>query len=229
MKLFLPSARLLAVILSVSTLLMTERARSYESPELGKNPSPKDRIEVTGTVPDKVTVEVETTWETTASLPECRYTVPMVGSFPNVVHIPVQLKFQVGHQWNWTVWRDYFQPDKCGWQLREILAHADNNTASGLLASRPSNIPSRIAYVCRDNDNCENGVLTNDDSSKPIYLYCKFSVIHNLPNTDARIKRAMNPCAFGRREHRGPDGKFEHYLRPDQHRIGFIINDLESH
>ena len=222
MKLPLLSARHILIILSVSTLLMTAQAKAYESPKPSKNPSPKDRIEVAGTLPDNVTVEVESTWETTVSLPECTHSVPMVGSFPNVVRVPVQLNSQVGHQWNWTVWRDYFQSGNCGWQLREILAQADN-TASGLLASRFSNIPSRIAYVCRDNDNCENGVLTNSDSSKPIYLYCKFSVIRNLPNTDA-----MNPCAFGRLEHRGTDGKFEHFLRPDQHRVEFVINDLEA-
>jgi hypothetical protein len=208
--------------------VITDQARSCESMEPRKNSSPKDRIEVVGTVPENVAVELETTWETTANVPECMHSVPLVSSFPYRVRVPIQLNPQDGHQFNWIVWRDYFQPGHCGWQLKEILAYADH-TDSGLPVSRFSNIPNRVVYVCRDNDNCVNTLSINDDSSKPIYLYCKFSVIRHIPNTEGR-KEAVNPCAFERVEHQGTDiGKFEHFLRPDHHRIEFVINDLEAH
>ena len=222
MKLPQPSIRFMFCILSFLFLFMTDLARSSESPESNKNPSPKDRIEVVGTVPKNVAVEVTATWETTANFPGCMDTVPMVGSLPQRVRIPIQLGSQVGHQWKWIVWRDYLQPGHCGWQLREVLAYADH-ADSGLPVSRFSNIPNRIAYVCRKNDKCdENNWSANDDNSKPICLYCKFSTILHLPSTDA-----LNPCAFDRMKHQGTDaGKFEHYLRPVQHEVEFIINDL---
>jgi hypothetical protein len=224
MKLSSSSIRFLILISSFFPLFMPGQARSFQLLGPSENPSRKDKIEVVGVVPDNVTVEVETTWETTTNFPGCRRLVPLVGSFPKVVYVPVQLGSQVGHQWSWTVWRDNFKTGNCGWQLREILTHSDK-TVSGLPVSRSSNIPSRIAYVCRHNDNCEKDILKNDDTSNPVHLYCKYSVLRNVPKN---IFGGINPCA-GWSEHRGTDGKLVHYLQPDQHQIGFIINDLETH
>lgn len=197
----------------------------FELPEL--NSSRHDRLLIFGTIPAHVEVELKAVWEATAESDQCMHTVAAAGGpikFLRRESVPVQMVSSTGRERVWQTSRDHFLPGACGWKLREIIVFADR-LDSGQSVNRRSNIQNRVAYVCRPTDKCdENNWAINDDNLKPVYRYCKFSVIRSLP-----AGSASNPCVFDWDKHRGKDsGKSEHHLRSDQTDVRFVIVDLEE-
>ena len=70
----------------------------------------------------------------------------------------------------------------------------------------------------------------NDDPSKPVYLYCNFSVLkQNDINEKTQGGPFQNPCVSIPRKHSDTEyGKYEHILRPDQHRSEFVLIETDN-
>lgn len=219
----------LALNFGLSILAMMCSGCSPVPAHLDANPKPEDKIEVYGIVPDNVSTKLYVQWETTTADWGCQELYALGDRRPATMKAPVETEPQdSGAQRHWTVWRDGFLAGHCGWRMKGIEVFADL-TSSGLPADRKSNISNRIAYVLLNNEPHDNySWAMNDDASKPVYLYCKFSILRK-PDGTTGINISSNPCGFGWEEHHGTDyGKKENILRPDQHRAEFVITNMEQ-
>jgi hypothetical protein len=207
--------------LLVAFIVVFYSGTAFSAPD--SNPSPRDRINVIGTIPDEVEAVVTETWQTTRDSVFCEKLVGEAGFSPSHFSKPAKMISTSKGQRAWAVWRDEVLAGQCGWTLKQIVVYLDAK-ASGLPPVRASNIPTRIAYVCGAREHCENDWSSNDDSAKPTHHFCKFSTVRSLAPGISK-----NPCVFFNEKYRGTnEGKYEHILRPDQRTVQFIITDLEQ-
>lgn len=196
-----------------------------ELPDAEKNAHPSDGVKIFGRVPPNVDVVVKGVWRTSSKAIGCTHTIFLAGTFQKRGEAPIQLESSSENLKTWTAWRDYFISGRCGWRLDEIYVYADHRD-SGMPTERSSNLPNRIAYVCRDGDKCidVNTWAENADNSKPVNLYCEFWRLRNLSDRNG----GLNPCVMPERFRGTDSGKFEHLLRPSQKEILFRIVDLDN-
>jgi hypothetical protein len=168
---------------------------AFSAPDI--NPSPRDRIEVVGTMPEHVEAVVQEDWYTTNDSFFCEKLASEAGFTPLRFLRIAKLISKPDGQRTWVVWRDEVLAGRCGWALKQIVVYVDSK-ASGLLPVRVSNIPTRIAYVCGAREHCENSWASNDDSTKPTHHFCKFSEIGGMGSGISQ-----NPCAYFDEKYRG--------------------------
>lgn len=185
-------------------------------------PMPRDRIEVIGTIPENVNATLLEIWRTTTDSIFCQYLRGEAGfSADGFARRPEPTLDASGHR-TWFVWRDGFKTGRCGWELQEIMVYLDAK-ASGKAPERPGNIGTRIAILHNFGESGSYGPAMNDDSEKPTYHHCDFSTLENL-----RKGNAYNPCQFFDQKTRGTDlSKYENILRPDQHVVRFVIDEIQ--
>lgn len=187
------------------------------------NPMPSDEIKVIGTLPDDVEAVLVEDWDTTKDSIFCQHMVGEAGFMPD--HFTKRAKpiSASNGQRSWLVWRDEVESGYCGWALKQVVVYLDSK-ASGKNPDRPSNIPTRVAYVCNIGEDCRNTWALNDDSDKPTYHRCNFASDSRLP-----FASSSNPCALFDEKARGTDsGKYEHILRSGQHTVRFVITEAEK-
>jgi hypothetical protein len=191
-----------------------------------RNPSPTDVVQVDATIPEYIAATARATWEATDEAKACKRRVPGAGGpyyFPLRVSVDLTAKDAGGKRF-WAFWRDYYLPGKCRWKLREVYLWADR-IDSGLPPDRVNNLPNRVAYVRFEGEPSKpNDWAVNDDNTKPVYRYCKFSPLKGVADG-----QGTNPCAYDWEKHRGTDsGKGEHLLLPHQHLVRLVVIDLEN-
>lgn len=202
-------------------LIVLHSCAAFAAPD--DNPTPRDQIEVVGTIPDDVEAVLVEDWYTTNDSMFCQHMVGEAGFMPNHFAKRVKPISASPGKRSWLVWRDEVRSGHCGWALKQVVLYLDSK-ATGADPDRATNIPIRVAYVCQTGENCSNTWASNDDSDKPTYHRCKFAAISQLAAGESR-----NPCAFFDEKARGTDlGKYEHILRSGQHTIRFVITEVEN-
>jgi hypothetical protein len=218
------------LFVAAQSSLVASCAQSGALPHEKSNPS--DELEIIGTIPETVAIELSASWQTTVVNDDC---APKIG-WPVNLRVPRHMSFPVrptirnGTQMIWVTWWDLLDPGKCGWKLRGIDFKADRSQAS-YAKNSASIADSRIAFVCFsatniiDGDCPTNSPRMNDDPSDPITQYCNFAVI-------GKYGGSVNPCIYG------SDGKFagasakafkgQHHLLPEQRRIQLILTDVNE-
>jgi hypothetical protein len=185
------------------------------------NPAATDRVVVTGTIPDDVKAVLVEDWYTTTDSMFCQHMVGEAGFMPDHFSKRATLTSASSGERSWLVWRDDVKPGLCGWALEQVVVYLASE-ASGEDPVRAANIPVRVAYVCPAQEKCVNTWGTNDDSEKPTYHRCNFSLFSRFP-----AATSINPCPLFDEATRGTDrGKYEHILRPEQHTIRFVITEV---
>ncbi|MFM0046112.1 hypothetical protein [Paraburkholderia sediminicola] len=185
------------------------------------NPSPNDRVEVTGAIPDDVEAVLVEDWYTTTDSMFCQHMVGEAGFMPSHFAKRATQTSAANGQRSWLVWRDDVKSGHCGWALKQVVVYLDSK-ASNEDPVQASNIPVRVAYVCGTGENCLNTWASNDDSDKPTYHRCNLASVSQLAPGNS-----TNPCAYFDAKARGTDlGKYEHILRPDQHTVRFVITEV---
>jgi len=190
------------------------------------NTRPSDDVEVMGAVPNDVVISLTATWQTTANIDACTNYIPSPVNLrsPKLATFPIK-ELRDGDRLIWKVWRDYLSNGECGWRLAAIDVKADRSSPDLTTNWEMKVADNRIASVCL-HECPENSARVNDDDSRPVVAYCKFSLLRTAGGSGI-----WNPCFFDSDGKTGsglvPVSKAQHILRPDQHIIHFSLFDLE--
>jgi len=191
-----------------------------------------DKLTIVGDAPASIPLrDLTVTWQATVRGPHCEREItppalvakgfgigPVLRSF--TVRIPA--KRDLDGKYRWTIFRDAFVPGECGWTWQEIGFEFDRHPLRVSEFMDP-----RFALNCAVLGPCQpNNWSSNDDASKPVFHYCKFSY---EPTPRPGVFESWNPCIGAFKEHFQTDqGKSEHVLLPSQHEIHFILVDLDA-
>jgi hypothetical protein len=211
------------LLLSVS-VLMYSVYRLIRGPL--PNYHPRDRVEIIGTISDKVNAQVVARWQTTSTSLFCQQLVSEAGFSQVSKEVPLQMTAFNNGQRSWTLMRDQFQPGFCQWRLTDVGVFADARGSVNRF-KREFRMANSIAQVAPPNAPfIRNSIEFNDDVSKPVDIYCDFT----SEQSKKRRAYSSSSCDFISKAAFGVvRDKSSHLLRPDQHTVYFQIFDLESY